>query len=396
MIVIFCVFALIVGFYQFYNFAYKAPRSEFAVQVSCEDKISVTGYFLRNEKVINSSGAKYYDIIVPSGGKVSKNGTIANVYSTDTAAKLQTEIRDLQIKIDEFDDIVSTASKFKDDISYSTEIQKNALDITRFSSNGKMNESFSSASEFVTSVIKNKIANGEITDYTDKLEALESQMETLKSKSSSAVKYISSPFSGYFSQKVDGAENALTLSMVDQIDSQKFENIQQICNDASLAQNSIGKVVEGSDWRVCFKANANKFENVKIGSSLYIRLPSVTEEKIKCTVVDLTKEGENAYIVLQSNMVTGDLISQRICDIDIIINSYSGIRIDKNAIRKIDGEDGVFVKSNGIIKYRKVDILYFANTYVVVKYEPAVSSRVQVFDEVIIRGSDLYDGKVVA
>ena len=130
--------------------------------------------------------------------------------------------------------------------------------------------------------------------------------------------YISSPFSGYFSQKVDGAENALTLSMVDQIDSQKFENIQQICNDASLAQNSIGKVVEGSDWRVCFKANANKFENVKIGSSLYIRLPSVTEEKIKCTVVDLTKEGENAYIVLQSNMVTGDLISQRICDIDII------------------------------------------------------------------------------
>ena len=82
--------------------------------------------------------------------------------------------------------------------------------------------------------------------------------------------------------------------------------------------------------------------------------------------------------------------------IDIIIDSYSGLRIDKNAIRKINGEDGVFIKSNGIVRYRKVDILYFASAFAVVKYDSLDTSGVQVYDEVIVKGSDLYDGKVIA
>ena len=56
----------------------------------------------------------------------------------------------------------------------------------------------------------------------------------------------------------------------------------------------------------------------------------------------------------------------------------------------------MFVKSNGILRYREVEILYFSNSFVVVKYDPINSSGVQVYDEVIIRGSDLYDGKVIS
>jgi putative membrane fusion protein len=247
----------------------------------------------------------------------------------------------------------------------------------------------------VTSVIKSKIALGEITDYSSKIDGYEAQMEELKNNSSSVVKYIKSPVSGYFSQKVDGIENKLNISMVDKIDAEVFSNIESICSQLHTDNLAIGKVVKGSDWRVCFKATSSKFDNVKIGSNLYIRLPSVTEDKIKCTVVDINFDGDDVYVVLQSNMVTGDLISQRVCDVDVIIDSYSGLRIDKNAIRKIDGDDGVYIKSNGIVKFRKVKVLYFSNTYVVVKYDPMDSSGVQAFDEVIIRGSDLYDRKVL-
>ena len=394
-LILFCVLVVFTTLYHLYNYLYKAPQTEFAVQIDCEDKVSVKGYFVRNEKIINASDSRYYDIILENGGKVGKDGTIANVYSTDNAAHIQSEIRNLQKKIDEFDSIISTASKYREDLSYSSEIKKNALEIAESVSGKNVNSAFAAASELNTSIIKSKIASGEITDYSEKLKELERQRDELKSQSSAVVKYVTSPVSGYFSYRADGLEEKLNIDMTNDITPELFEQIEQVCTSENTSLNSIGKVVEGSDWRVCFKAKASKFDNVKAGKTLYIRLPSVTEDKIKCTVVDICKKDEEVYVVLESNMITGELISQRVCDLDVIIDSFSGIRIDKNAIRKIDGEDGVFVMSNGIVRFRKVNILYFSTSYVVIEYVPANASGVQVFDEVVVRGSDLYDRKVI-
>lgn len=396
LISVFVIFALFVALYQFYNYLYKAPATEYAVEITCEDKVGVVGYFVRDESVINTSGSKYYDVIISNGGKISKNGTIANVYSTDNAAKIQTDIRDLQKKIDELKSIVSATSSYKDEISYDSEIQKYSLSTNSMIASGDPNQAFEAASELMTGITKSKIANGEIIDYSSKLKQLEAQMETLKNQSSSIVKYITSPKSGYFSYKVDGVETLLNTKTLDEITPELYNKIENICNSAQANSNAIGKVVEGSEWRVCFKGKASKFERVKMGSTLYIRLPSVTENKIKCNVVSISFDDEYAYVVLESNMVSGDIISQRVCPIDIIIDSYSGLRIDKNAIRKINSEDGVFIKSNGIVRYRKVDILYFASDFAVVKYDSLDPSGVQVYDEVIVKGSDLYDGKVIA
>ena len=395
--VLFIIFGFVfvcLSLYYLYDFVFKAPRSEYAVKTTCEEKVSVKGYFLREESVIDSVGSKYFDIIIPSGGKVSKGGTIANVYSTDNAAHIQSQIRELESQIDEYEAIMNTSSQFKEDVSYDSEIRKNVLGISYNANNKKINDAFSSASDFYMSVIKNKISLGEISDYSQKINELEAKISDLKKQSSTVIKYISAPVSGYFSQKVDGLENKLSFDMLNEIDSQKFQNIEDLCSSNSATQTSIGKVVHGSEWRLCFKANADDFPNTYVGSSLYIRLPSVTDEKIKCSVIDLCKENENIYIVLQSNMVTGDLISQRSCDVDIIIDSHSGLRIDKNAIRKVDGVDGVFIKSNGIIKYRKINVIYLASTYAVVKYDPLDNNSVQAFDEVIIRGYKLKNKKV--
>lgn len=394
--IFFCVFALFVSLYQLYNYLYKAPSAEYAVEVSCEDKVNVTGYFVRNETVINPSGSKYYDIIMQNGSKIAKNGVIANVYSTDNAAKIQNEIRDLQNKINELKYIVSATSNYKKEISYESEIKKHALNINGYASGDSPSDAFKAASELITSITKSKIANGEIIDFSSRLEALEAEMELLKSKSSSVIKYITSPKSGYFSYKVDGLESKLNTKMLDDMTAETFEQIENICSTASSDTSAIGRVVEGSDWRVCFKSDASKFERIKSGSTIYIRLPSVTENKIKCTVTSIDTVGDTVYVVLESNMVSGDILSQRAAAVNIIIDSYRGLRIDKNAIRKVDGEDGVFVKSNGILKYKKVKILYFSSTYAVIAYDPLSLTGVQAYDEVIVKGSDLYDGKVIS
>lgn len=392
---IFLVFAFCMGVYQLYNFLYVAIDTEYAVEITCEETEKVTGYFVRNEFVISPGNSKYIDLTIDNGGKVAKSGTIANVYSTENAAKIQAEIRELQDSINDLENVISASASNGNFASYTQEIRKEALNVIDSLEKSSPTDSFERANDFITSVTKEKISKGEITDSSERLKALQSQMDSLESQSTSVTSYITSPESGYFSYKVDGAEDKINMDMTVDFTPESYDNIVNVCSEMNDTSSGIGKVVKGSEWRVCFKSSKNKFEKVDVGDTLYIRIPSVTDSKIKCSVVEMCESDEQVYIVLESNMVSGDLLSQRVCEVDIIIDSYNGLRIDKNAIRKVDGHDGVYVSVSGIISYKKVNILYIGATYAVVEYDTVNENSLQAFDEVVIKGTDIYDGKVV-
>ena len=396
LISVFLIFVSVILVYQLYLHLYKAVTTEYAVQISCEETVDAEGYFVRDEQVVYTGNSKYFDVVISNGGKVSKNGTIANVYSTEKSAKLQSQIRELELKIDEYKSVAKSGSGASDTTAYISNIQKDAVKIGDSISSNNPSTAFENSSDFLISVIKHKISIGEITDYKDTIKELEAEVRSLSLKATSATKYLTAPVSGYFSYKTDGIETYLDMSMVDEMTPEVYNNIIETCKKTTILENAIGKVVKGSDWRVCFKSDADKFETVEKGDTLYIRVPSLTNSKIKCTVKSLVKQGDDVYIVLQSNFVTGDLLSQRSCEIEVIIDSYDGLRIDKNALRKIDGKDGVFVKSNGILRYREVELLYIGKAYAVIKYDPIKNTCVQAYDEVVISGSDLYDGKVIS
>ncbi len=396
LITVFLIFVSVILINQLYIHLYKAVTTEYAVQISCEETVNTQGYFVRDEQVIYTGNSKYFDVVISNGGKVAKNGTIANVYSTEKSAKLQSQIRELEVKIDEYKSVAKSGSGANDTTAYINNIQKDAAKIGDGVSSSNPSSAFENASDFLISVIKHKISIGEITDYKETIKELENEKRSLSSQATSATKYLTSPVSGYFSHKTDGVEANLEMNMVDLMTPEVYNNVVDNCNNTQTLSNAIGKVVKGSDWRVCFKSRADKFETVENGDTLYIRVPSLTNSKIKCTVTSLVNDGEDVYVVLQSNFVTGDLLSQRSCEIEVIIDSYDGLRVDKNSLRKIDGKNGVFVKSNGILRYREVNLLYIGASYAVIEYDPVKKTAVQAYDEVVISGSDLYDGKVIS
>ena len=397
LIALFSVFVCLVIVYQIYCYFYVSVATEYATIIECEDTETVTGYFLRDESIIQSTDSKYIDITVNSGEKVSNGGVIANVYSSEDSAKTQSQIRDLQLRIDEIKSVISAASGYNSGSEYKNEIKKDAISISDSLDRGDVSAAFTAASDFTSNVIKSKISKGEITNYTDKLKELESQMSALVSSAAPVASYITAANSGYFVQKADGLENQLSLELGEDITAQTFMSIEEKCSqNTSYTENYIGKLVKGSVWRVCFKTDSEKFENTDIGSVLYIRIPSVTDDKIKCTVTSISNDSDYTYVVIESNVISGDILSQRSCQIDVVIDTYRGLRVDKNALRKIEDNEGVYIRSNGILKFRKVNILYIGSTYAVVEYDVIDTSGLQAYDEVVVKGSNLYDGKVVA
>ena len=60
-----------------------------------------------------------------------------------------------------------------------------------------------------------------------------------------------------------------------------------------------------------------------------------------------------------------DIARLRTEDVEIVINETDGIRINKSAVRVVDGVQGVYVLTGNIVRFKKLDVIYTGDDYVV-------------------------------
>ena len=129
---------------------------------------------------------------------------------------------------------------------------------------------------------------------------------------------------------------------------------------------------------------------------VYIRIPSCGSERIKCTVADIRKNGEDCIVILESSVINDNILTLRSEEISLIIKTYNGIQLRQSALRKVDGADGVYVKVGMLLRYKEVEILYNDGVNVIVKYDATATSGLRIYDQVVYKGSNLYSGKAVS
>ena len=81
--------------------------------------------------------------------------------------------------------------------------------------------------------------------------------------------------------------------------------------------------------------------------------------------------------------------------ITIIKNEYKGLKISNKAIRVINGETGVFVVSGIEAKFVKTDVIYQDDEYAICELNTADEEKLRLYDEIIVKGKNVYDGKII-
>ena len=96
-----------------------------------------------------------------------------------------------------------------------------------------------------------------------------------------------------------------------------------------------------------------------------------------------------------------DIARLRTEDVEIVINETDGIRVNKSAVRVINGVQGVYVLTGNIVRFKKLDIIYTGEDYVISKmikedvYDKNKVPYLKIYDAVILEGKDLKDGKLI-
>lgn len=380
---------------QIYNYSFLSVKTEYAIKATMEDAFEVKGIVCRNEYLINKESDGYYDITLNNGAKVSKGGMIAGVYLKEADVKAKEQIRHLQAQISEYDAAISAKASFTGDSSiYEQNIQNALSDYTGALQNQNSFAAQEALELFQKQVLIKEIISGENTDYEKIILGYHQQVKELEKSISGGVKNVFADQSGFFTTDIDGCETLVTPEKMSSLTVDKFKGLlSEASKEAEMPEGVLGKIILGYYSNYYFEAPNEKMKDYQVGSTIYLRFPSVSDEKFRCEIVSISEGQDSVLVGVSCTKAHSDLFASRTVEANVITKSYSGIRVDKESIRIVDGQNGVYVKVGSIIKFKKVNILYMGTTYALIEEE---KNGVVAFDEVVIGGRDIYDGKIIS
>ena len=113
----------------------------------------------------------------------------------------------------------------------------------------------------------------------------------------------------------------------------------------------------------------------------------------KATVEKLIDLGEKTLVVIECTVMDEYSASVRITDCEVLFKQYKGIKIPKSAIHFVDGQMGVYVNFSNIVYFKKISPTFEDDNYVIVPKTTNENNQVEMYDSIIVKGRNLYDGK---
>ena len=378
---------------QIYNSTYKEVITETAISISTMSNISVDGYIIRNEQLISSNkeGVKVFS--VQNGSRVPKDGIVANVYSSEESASAVENIEIINEKIAALAETQNQNKIFAADLDIlGRQIDERFISILNCVDEDNFIGVDASKTELLNLINLKQITVGTVKDFNTQISLLKQEKDNL-SKLVSTPSYIKSSKAGYFISTVDGFENSIDYDKVLDL---LPDNLKKITPKA-VETNVIGKIVSDYQWYIACVLKVSDAINLSLNQKISLKIPLASVNELPVTIVAMNKDTRTheVAVIFKSEYMNEDLSSIRKYLVQIGQKNITGIRVNANAVRFVNGKKGVYVKTGNIAKFREINVLFTGRGYLVCE-ESTNAKGIKLYDEVIVEGKNLYDGKIIA
>lgn len=370
-----------------------------AMQTVSMESITLDAYIMRDEKILYTptDGLVYY--LASDGENVRKNAPVANIYSGDPDDMnqiMQIEKRLRLLRESDVSDSVTTATGNLD-----SRIQSLYMSTLRKVGNGKLDYVNQNADDLLVQINRRKIAVKSVSNFRAAINNCEDRLSDLMTRFESATGTVTTPVSGNFYAGVDGYENVFTASAAEKMTYDDFYVMIGAQADANLLHNAregygIGKIVTNSYWAICCEMSNDYLRNVKEGTGYRIEFSSGGGQQVTMTLDRIiVRFGEDKSILVFGTRNCPEGFNYlRTQSVKLIFNSYTGYKVPSAAVRYVNGEMGVYTLSANKVVFKKTNVLYeMDGFYVVAPGEE--SDHLQLYDEIIVQGKGLYEGKYI-
>lgn len=390
-ILLIAVFAI----HQAVSSIYKPVKTETAVYSNIADGLNITGIIIRNETLVTMTGGGVMHFIIGDGNRVSKDGIIANIYDTESASITLEKMDSVNGKIADIEEMLSYNDLEAADLDMINSKIKQNLNNLIVSGSGGNYDSFSQKSEeLLSSYNRRQAAMGQTADFSAQLTALNAEKQQLSASLPAAKGTLTADRSGYFVSKADGYENILKCDNLEALTPEYLGNIKAESVDSAV----VGKIVSDYEWYIAAEVTINESLNYKEGDSLTIYTSVKSYPKLPATVskINISESGSSAVVLFACNDMNSELATMRSGPMTVVKKEYSGLKVPKGALRVVDSKRGVYVLTGMQVKFVEVNVLFTDGDYMICEKQTSDDTVLRLYDEVIVKGKNLYDGKIIS
>lgn len=392
------ILSIIVIAYMTYNaFAYTyspVTTERLTEEASVEQTFEFQGFVLRDETAVDSTSGGTVISLAIDGTRVAKGDCIAVSCANDDDATVYTQLKTAKEEYERISELNNQngvneldSEKLNDEIQAAYSNVLDDIFLNNFSSLAQSVEDFNNKS-----ATKQILSQGSI-DLSQTMTALQEEIEALESKN---VKYseIQAPSSGYYINNLDGYETTLNYDEALLLTSEQIENA--IKSEPSKTDAGSGKLVSSYLWYLVGVVDTQHTKSFPVGKNITVNFPDDGLSNIQMKVESAEAAGGKLKVVLSSTLMNETLANMRIENVEIVEEAYSGYKIPSKAVRfDEENNSGVFVLRGKIISFIAVEILNTQEDYVIVSSSKSNGQGLTLYDDVIIKGRGLYDGKVI-
>ena len=253
---------------------------------------------------------------------------------------------------------------------------------------------------FSENLSRKNISLGYDVDCTSQIESLEAEITSLSVSEPTSV--ISAESSGYFVSRPDGYENILTTADVDSLTEEKLVNALK-AEKSEISDTAMGKIITGYEWYIATIVSSADMADVEAGKTMSLMLGDGENETVKAKLYSKNIIDDNrVLLVFKTSYMNEELATLRKVNGKILVRNYKGIKIRKDAVRFIEDDDGnqvegVYIVEGNVIKFNRIEEIYSNDSVVVASTDKSgTAGWLSQYDEIVISGKELSNGKVIA
>lgn len=402
--------ALVIYFGFYVAKVFSEPyTTALAYTYTSNDSAEAVGILVRQETVLPAQTG-IVDVTRSEGEKVGVGQSVAQVYRDSQAQTNQADLEALadQIQLLEYSSDgggVDSAAKLDENILQAVTALHAASGVWDY------NQLEDQARTLKSTVLKRGYVYGNglgAEELSQKLNDLKSQYAALKQQTSSSTSSVRAPQSGVFSTLVDGYETAVTPQTVFQLTPSSLSAL--LAGQGKEAGGGMGKLITSTRWYFAAALPVSVAERLKEGSTATLRFSGDFDQDIDMRVDQVGQaEGDKSVVVFSTDRYLSQTTLLRQQTAELIFNSWSGLRIPKQALRmekstytdKETGQEvqnnrlGVYALLGGRAEFKTVEVVTEGDDYYVVRSTTDESDALRAGDEVIVRATELYDGQLL-
>ena len=393
--------------YQLYATFYNPMSTEIVRQHTTIDGININGVIIRQEEFVKSNAAGAMHFEIEDGERVSAAGTIASVYANESQSIAATEMDLVATEIANIEEIQKYNDSSAVDLGLiNSKIYESLNKIISGANTGRFTDLTAYQENMLTLINRKQIATGQAVDFSSQIATLTARYNTLKAQKGTPIGTISAQKAGYFFSSTDGYETVLTPEKITELTPEFLDSLTPKNNTDTTV---IGKLVSDYTWYIAATISISESLQFKEGDRLIVKTELKSNPEISVAVhkVNVSASDDRAVVVLSCQEVSGELSSMRSGAMTIVKKTYTGLKVSNKALRVVNttvtdesgdtktvNQTGVYTVTGMTAKFIPVSIIYSGGDYSLCEIKTD-DGNLRLYDEIIVKGKNIYDGKII-